>query len=230
MSELLCVLAADLDFSGKSWVDVMPTCTEARNGRFFFTVTRPDLEVFAASIAANPGRIPVDYDHDGARDGGSTKAAGWFTGQTVVRDGVLRAEVEWTPAAQVAIRSGEYRFLSPEFSFEDRDAKTGLMTRAKRLLAATLTNRPFFNDMAAVTATNLRSEMLTHEQRVVLAREHFDKIDKSGRGLRAPEEQVEAHVRAEEILAARGRHEYTSEEYIAAYAQAESELEHRVAS
>lgn len=150
------VLGADkINDAGLQWIDVIPTADKARNGRWYFTITREDLDVYAQSIRDNAGLIPVDYDHEGA-DGGSSVAAGWFTGECEIvdRDGesVLRAEVKWTPQAAQEIGDGRYKRLSPEFDFVDRDEKTGLLTKAKEILAATLTNRPFFRQLAPVGA------------------------------------------------------------------------------
>jgi len=142
---------------GTQWIEVMPTATEARNGKWFFTITADDLDVYASSIRANPGSIPVDYDH--AETGAGTKAAGWFTGEAEVRgsggESRLWALVKWTSSAAVAIRDGEWKRISPEFTFEKRDPRSGLMTKAKELIAATLTNRPFFDELTPVTAAVL---------------------------------------------------------------------------
>jgi hypothetical protein len=150
------VVTAAIDDHGRSWVEVMPTAEQARNGAYFFSVDRDDLETFAQSIRAKGDRTPVDYDHDGARPEGSTRAAGWFTGAARVDDTPdgprLVAEVAWTPPAAAAIRAGEYRYLSPEFTFQEKDPRTGLMRRARELVAASLTNRPFWKQLAAVTA------------------------------------------------------------------------------
>lgn len=156
--------AAAIAEDDSQWIEVIPACEKARNGRWFFTITADDLATYAESIRANAGLIPVDYDHEGA-DGGSTVAAGWFTGDTeiVAKDAEapsgetqdhdsLWAKVKWTPQAAQEIRDGRYKRLSPEFTFADREEKTGLMTKAKEILAATLTNRPFFKEMAPVGA------------------------------------------------------------------------------
>jgi len=143
--------AQSVDSQGRSWIELMPAVTEARNGPHFFTITADDLQKVADYITANPDRIPIDYDHAGA-EGGSTKAAGWFTGSAEVRDGSVWAEVKWTPAAVQEIRDGSFRFVSPEWEMANKDAKTGLWTQFKELAAATLTNRPFFSEMAPVTA------------------------------------------------------------------------------
>lgn len=145
--------AESISDDGRQWIHVMPEATEARNGDWFFTIERADLEAYAEYIKANPDRIPVDYDHAGAgHRGGSSRAAGWFTGDAQVRDDGLWAEIRWTPKAKQEIKDGEYRFISPEFTFANKDKKTGLMTKAKELMASTLTNRPFFRQLNPVTA------------------------------------------------------------------------------
>lgn len=160
----LHITAAQVDNSNRSWIELIPTADKARNGPWYFTITRDDLDAFAASVEKNAGKIPVDYDHEGDV-GGSTRAAGWFTGETqIVLSGETApsgqaadhdaawAEVEWTPRAVQEIRDGEFRFMSPVFTFEEKDPKTGLMTKAKQIVASTLTNRGFFTQMAPVTA------------------------------------------------------------------------------
>lgn len=143
--------AAGIDAEGRQWIELMPTASKSRNGPWYFTITPDDLETYAQSIRDQPGLIPVDYDHEGA-DGGSTRAAGWFTGEAEVRGEVLFAEVKWTPKAVEEIEAGEFKRISPEMSFHKKDAKTGLLTKAKALIAATLTNRPFFGELAPVAA------------------------------------------------------------------------------
>ena len=203
----LAVQASTPDSKRRSWIEVMPVGKERRNGRWFFTITRDDLDVYASHIRANADTIPVDYDHAEA----GTKAAGWFTGQADVRgDGTsarLWAEVEWTPQAAEAIRSGEYRFISPEFTFHEKDQKTGLMTKAKELLAAALTNRPHFVELAPVTAVR----GLTPTEGDIMQRPG---VTLSG---------VALATRGAEILAAQGLDEPTDEDLVEAFAQAEAE-------
>lgn len=159
--------ANDIGEGGLQLVHVMPSVEKARNGAWYFTITREDLATYAEFIRANPDRIPVDYDHQGASErGGSTRAAGWYTGRAEVREDGLWAEVRWTPRAQQEIRDGEFRFLSPEFTFAKRDEKSGLMTKAKELLASTLTNRPFFRQLNPVTADEVDEVTLSFGQEV----------------------------------------------------------------
>lgn len=156
------VSAADVTAENTSWVEVMITGEKMKNGGKTFTITRDDLDTYASDIRERGGqkRIPLDYDHS-YMEGGSTLASGWFTGQADIRetDGKpsLWAEVQWTLKAADSIRSGEYAYISPEFSFQTR-TKEGVLEKARQILAATLTNRPFFDRMAPVQIASRRDD------------------------------------------------------------------------
>lgn len=154
-----------IDGNGRQWIEVMPTATKVVNGPWKFTITAEDLEVFKESIEAQGDRLSVDYDHS-YQEGRGTKAAGWFTGQAEIRSTDagprLWAQVQWTPGALDAIKAGEYRFISPEWRMESKD-RNGWWTRAKSFAAATLTNRPFFKELAAVGEDEPGGEAATTE-------------------------------------------------------------------
>lgn len=142
----------------RGWVQLMRTTggKVVQNGRNKFALDEADLAAYAEYLKANPGRVPIDYDHSYAT-GGGTRAAGWIDATTVEtrNEGSgpeLWAMVDWTPAAADAIRAGEFRYFSPEFSF--KTSKDGVLRKAKAFLAGALTNRPFFDDMAPVTLTD----------------------------------------------------------------------------
>ncbi|HXH95544.1 MAG TPA: phage protease, partial [Thermoanaerobaculia bacterium] len=161
--------ATEVGGDGTSWIEVMPAVTEAKNGPYFFTITKEDLGLLVADIEAHPDKISIDYDHAGAEKG-DTRAAGWYTGEaqvvlagektprgdTAEQDSVW-AKVKWTPKAVQEIRDGEFRFVSAEWSMETKDSKSGLWTKFEELAASTLTNRPFFKDLAPVTAKEYAS-------------------------------------------------------------------------
>lgn len=135
----------------RGWVQLhVSTGGVVKNGDQKFEVTPDDIKAYAAYIQANPDRIPIDYDHAFDKRGDS-RAAGWIDATTVeIRNGdELWAQVDWTPTAAQAIKDGEYRYISPEFSFKTR--KDGVLRQAAEFLAATLTNRPFLKNMAAVS-------------------------------------------------------------------------------
>jgi phage I-like protein len=136
----------------RSWIQVM-VAGEFDHGRYGkFSITEKDLQGFASDIEARADRIPIDFDHDSAD--GSTKAAGWYTGETRLEADAqgrpaLFAEVEWTPLGADAIRTKTYRYISPEFAKKWRNA-LGKVVNAHRMFATALTNRPFLDGMAPV--------------------------------------------------------------------------------
>jgi phage I-like protein len=198
------IAAAKIDGDRKSWIEVMPTADKAKNGPWFFTLTREDLDAAVASIAERADRAQVDYDHKAAE--GDSRAAGWFTGQarviesgqetpngeTATKDSVW-AEVQWTPQAVQEIRDGVFKFVSAEWSMKDKDAKSGLMTKFKEWVAATLTNRPFFQELAPVTA----KELISEEELGKIAAKHGQEVaDITLAGLTVGNEDTRRHVDA----------------------------------
>lgn len=159
-SAISAVSAIDPD-TRRQWVELLPAHDKAKNGPFYTTVTTDDLEVYAQSIRdIGSGALSFDRDHDGAV-GGSTKAAGWLTGDARVADDpergpILEVEVEWTPTAAKEIEDGDFRFVSSEYRLATKDPKTGLMSGAKPWesgdVVGTLTNRPFFAKLAALAS------------------------------------------------------------------------------
>lgn len=97
-------------------------------------------------IRATP--LVVDYEHQtqhSAENGQPAPAAGWITQLEAAGSG-LYATVEWTARAREHIRAGEYRYISPTFSF---DRKTGAVLE---LHSAALTNTPALDGMDAASA------------------------------------------------------------------------------
>lgn len=126
-----------------------------------FTLTTDDLHEFAENINATSA-INVDRDHAFAK-GLNAPAAGWFAGNAEASESGVFADAEWTPKAADEIRSGEYRFISPEFAFTKRTAD-GRKIPEPTLLAASLTNRPFFTMMEPIAAdVSLEDDLLVAE-------------------------------------------------------------------
>lgn len=101
-----------------------------------------------ATSRSNP--FVIDYEHQTlkAEDNGQpAPAAGWFK-SLEWRDGVglFAVGVEWTSRAREMIEAGEYRFISPVFSY---DKATGEL---KKLLMAAITNNPAIDGMDEVSA------------------------------------------------------------------------------
>lgn len=206
------VTAGKIDADGRSWIEVMPTAEKARNGRWYFTITTADLEALVAYVSDNPGKIPVDRDHKGAE--GDTRAAGWFTGEALLvkagetnpdgdkqtRDSAW-AQVEWTPTAAQEIRDGEFKFISPEWRMARHDAKTGLGTKLTALIAATLTNRPFFRELAPVGSED-DPYFIEDGRLTALHRLHGDDVAETLRALATDPNDSPARARARAAIEA----------------------------
>lgn len=106
----------------------------------------------ATKAYAGRTEIVIDYDHQsvfGAKDGvgGTAKAAGWIKELQARADGIW-GRVEWTAAAEAAIKAGEYRYLSPVLMND----KTG---KVRAIRNAALTNSPALEQLAQVAASTV---------------------------------------------------------------------------
>ncbi|MBF0178095.1 MAG: hypothetical protein HQL63_14805 [Magnetococcales bacterium] len=116
------------------------------------TAWKIDAQTAARVIADFQGKardLVIDYEHQSmyAVDNGlPAPAAGWIKNLLWQEGTGLLARVEWTARAAEMIRSGEYRYISPTFSF---DPKTGAVTA---LLNAALTNNPALPGLGEVLA------------------------------------------------------------------------------
>ena len=96
----------------------------------------------------------VDYEHQtmaAEYNGQPAPAAGWGNNLQFETDG-LYADVEWTARAKDMIKAGEYKYLSPVFTF---DYETG---QVMKLLHVALTNYPALTDLKPVTAKKTESK------------------------------------------------------------------------
>ncbi len=153
------MVAAALSGESLHWVQLLPAGKfDARGHKGKFdTGSKIDLDrIKAASLDyAGPNKLVVDYDHQsdfGSIEGvgGRAPAAGWIE-QLEVREDGLWGQVKWTEAAATAIRSDEYRHLSPVFEHD----KNG---QVSRLLRAGLTNSPALDLSRVAASTNSQTE------------------------------------------------------------------------
>lgn len=87
--------------------------------------------------------IAIDYRHEN-----EDIAAGWIKNLELT-DEALFAEVDWTPKGKQVTSDKEFRYISPEFTFEYQDNET-LKKHGPVLLGAALTNRPVIKRMEPV--------------------------------------------------------------------------------
>jgi len=110
---------------------------------------------------ANIGlHVPVDFNHssgmapfmDRSQELGA--AAGWITKLTSKADG-LYAKIAWNESGLEAIRSGSYKYVSPEFQMESFNKATGSQEKVPKLAAVALTNRPFLENQTPIAASEI---------------------------------------------------------------------------
>ena len=124
-----------------------------------FVLDRAVFDEIIRNLAATANRcVPLDYEHSCevmpesvAQHG--VPALAWITDPEVMSDGTLWATFEWVdPQAVEYVRTKRYRYLSPAIQFGARDKVTGKPIGA-RLTSVALTNKPFLDGMAPVTAS-----------------------------------------------------------------------------
>ena len=112
-----------------------------------------NAEIAASIIADFESRenlTVIDFEHQTlmiAQNGQPAPASGWFGKLEWRETGLFAVDVEWTERASGMIASGEYRYISPVFTY---DKKTGAV---KKILHAALTNNPALDGMDAVAAS-----------------------------------------------------------------------------
>ena len=115
-----------------------------------FRIGENEISQMVRNFNALGRDVVIDYEHQ-TLSGDEAPAAGWI--KRLVNKGKegLWAAVEWTDRALNYLRSKEYRFLSPVFTLEGIDPKSGKKVGAM-LLNAALTNDPFFSELKPITS------------------------------------------------------------------------------
>lgn len=138
--------------SAGSWNRLVPAGTfKARDGRGpFMAGGKAEMQAIVDRTIKYAGStdLMIDYDHQSVLSavkgvGGRAPAAGWVKQLEVREDGIWGL-IEWTRPAALAIKRGEYRYLSPTFG---NDKAGNIQT----LFNAALLNMPAM-DLVAVAA------------------------------------------------------------------------------
>lgn len=146
---------ASPESSNVSTIQVLRTGNFKHKSYGDFAITGDVMDTMLANFPG-PDRLPIDYNHGSlSPNPEQSKAAGWIKSlvkQSIAQGFSLMAEVQWTNEAAAFIRNNQFRFVSPEFTFNWHDPESGA-DRGAALRAASLTNRPFLPAMAPVTLT-----------------------------------------------------------------------------
>ncbi len=145
------------DGSAPEWIELLPLGTfMASDGRGPFHADGPEIIEATKAKGLLERGLPIDYDHRTYfRD--DSRAAGWIRDMRVAGD-KLQGRVEWTPAATAAIKTKEYRFVSPSFQIDPDDPKAPPEKASGRityLKGAGLVNDPALS-MTALSAAATR--------------------------------------------------------------------------
>jgi 2'-5' RNA ligase/phage I-like protein len=114
-------------------------------------------EIRANLAATKNGEVPGDFEHFSERPPPEAAVTGvpapfWVT-DVEIRGETLWAAFKWVDARAVEmVRTEQYKYVSPAIAFNARSRETGLPIGA-RLTSVALTNHPFLDGMAPITAS-----------------------------------------------------------------------------
>lgn len=111
-----------------------------------FNITSDMLDDFIKNFQENKRGIDlaVDINHEP-----NHKAVGWIKNLVKKGGDAVFATVEWTKEGLELVKSGAYKYFSPELFFSFRDEESG-ETIQNLLVGGAITNRPFFKRMKAL--------------------------------------------------------------------------------
>jgi len=131
--------------SGPQWIQIMKTGEWQHPKLKQVRITQQDLAQFKDNFDRKVRGVDLAVDVSHNPDAG---AVGWFKELKVDGD-KLMAKVDWTEEGGALVKSGKYRYFSPEFMFSWTDPATK-QEHKDVLLGGALTNRPFLKDMEPV--------------------------------------------------------------------------------
>lgn len=132
---------------------------------------RMDAAIAARVIAdtdAAADQIVIDYEHqtlEAAKNGQPAFAAGWFK-QLEWRegDGLYAVNVRWNERARAAIAAGEYRYISPVFTY---DKKTGAVLAIQMAALTNFAALDGLDDLVARAAARFQPDASGKEEDTV---------------------------------------------------------------
>lgn len=142
-----------------SWIQVAKVGEFRGHAMGALRFTTPIFEEIIRNFrGTRNGAVPLDYEHATERMDGSipmlgAPAVGYFTDLALRGGGKeLWGKVEWVDQTAVDhVRAGRYRYFSPAVVFDYTHPESGHCIGAA-LVSGGLTNRPFLDGMAPVTA------------------------------------------------------------------------------
>lgn len=93
----------------------------------------------------------IDYEHQSLTPGAVAPAAGWFKSLEWRADGLYVTDARWTGKAKQLIQDGEYRFISPVFTYDP------VTLEVRDLQSVALTNNPALQSLTDLSRVAVNS-------------------------------------------------------------------------
>lgn len=152
--------AADGQEHSEEWYPLIPLGHFHHDLHGDFSITEPDAHAMIANFEAGlPFGGPIPIDEDGDHDA-QAEAFGWIE-ELALRDEAIWGRIKWSDLGREKIDNGRYRYLSPTFMPRGREFAATTVTEegvTNLLIAAALTNRPFFGKQPGLIAASMGYE------------------------------------------------------------------------
>lgn len=159
------ITCRDAAVGSKTWNQIARYGTFRAHPQGGFAFTAKEFAEIVRNFGATRNRaVPVDYEHASERHPENVGQKGvpalaWITELDDRGEDGLWALFDWKDAEAVGhVRAERYRYLSPAVNFSARDKETGRPIGA-RLTSCALTNHPFLDGMAPVTASEASTRL-----------------------------------------------------------------------
>lgn len=131
--------AGDVEISEAPEVITLLPLGHVTSSKGAFFVDEESLREMKRQIAKRGVDVVVDYEHQTLK-GVQAPAAGWLK-ELYLKDGSIKARIEWTQAAAQYLKNKEYRYISPVIAVRKTDGKV------TDLHSLALTNTPAIEGM-----------------------------------------------------------------------------------
>lgn len=159
------ITCRDAAVGSKTWNQIARYGTFRAHPQGGFSFGPEQFAEIVRNFRATKNRaVPVDYEHASERHPENVGQKGvpalaWIIDIEDRGEDGLWAHFDWKdPEAVEHVRAERYRYLSPAVNFQARDKETGRAIGA-RLTSCALTNQPFLDGMAPVTASEASTRM-----------------------------------------------------------------------
>lgn len=161
----LCQVISIVGDDPPEWIPLLPAgdLIEALDGRVWRNL---DPQGVIDRFEQDPRDVPVDWEHAQevkAPWGDQAPAAGWVVAMEL-RDGAIWGKVDWTERGAESVTSKEYRYISPAFTreFKNADDEIGSVYKIK---SAALVNQPALDMPAVAREQNTNQQIAAHQEK-----------------------------------------------------------------